>query len=174
MVRSYETSSQNRVFQTSPGGPPAPSEVTRRLRSVAGRIREDDIAEVREKARIDDVVSAYVTLRNAGGGSMKGLCPFHDEKSPSFNVTPARGMYFCFGCQAGGDVIKFVMEMDGLGFTETVERLAEKYGVQLRYEEGGPARPRTGPQRPRLVEAHKVTEQWYVEQLATPEALVAR
>ena len=62
---------------------------------MAGRIREDDIAEVREKARIDDVVSSYVTLRNAGGGSMKGLCPFHDEKSPSFNVTPSRGMYFC-------------------------------------------------------------------------------
>ncbi len=141
---------------------------------MAGRIREDDIAEVREKARIDDVVSSYVTLRNAGGGSMKGLCPFHDEKSPSFNVTPARGMYYCFGCGAGGDVIKFVMEMDGLGFTETVERLAEKVGVQLRYEEGGPARPRGGPQRPRLIDAHRVTGEWYAEQLATPEALTAR
>ncbi len=141
---------------------------------MAGRIREDDIAEVREKTRIDDVVSSYVTLRNAGGGSMKGLCPFHDEKSPSFNVTPARGMYYCFGCGAGGDVIKFVMEMDGLGFSETVERLAEKVGVQLRYEEGGPARPRGGPQRPRLIEAHKVTAAWYSELLAGPEALAAR
>ena len=129
---------------------------------------------MREKARIDDVVSAYVTLRSAGGGSMKGLCPFHDEKSPSFHVTPARGFYHCFGCQAGGDVIKFVMEMDGLGFTETVERLAEKSGVQLRYEEGGPTRPRGGPQRPRLIEAHKVTAQWYAELLASPEALTAR
>ena len=129
---------------------------------------------MREKARIDDVVSAYVTLRNAGGGSMKGLCPFHDEKSPSFHVTPSRGFYHCFGCQAGGDVIKFVMEMDGLGFTETVERLAEKAGVQLRYEEGGPTRPRGGPQRPRLIEAHKVTAQWYAELLASPEALTAR
>jgi len=142
---------------------------------VAGRIREEDIAEVREKARIDDVVSSYVTLRNAGGGSMKGLCPFHDEKSPSFHVTPARGFYHCFGCQAGGDVIKFVMEIDGLGFTETVERLAEKYGVQLRYEEGGAPRPRTGGhQRPRLIDAHRVTAEWYAEQLATPEALTAR
>ncbi len=137
---------------------------------MAGRIREDDIAEVREKARIDDVVSSYVTLRNAGGGNMKGLCPFHDEKSPSFNVTPARGLFHCFGCGAGGDVIKFVMEIDGLGFTETVERLAEKFGVQLRYEEGGPPRPRGGPQRPRLIEAHRVTAEWYAEQLATPEA----
>jgi DNA primase len=142
---------------------------------VAGRIREEDIAEVREKTRIDDVVSAYVTLRNAGGGSMKGLCPFHDEKSASFHVTPSRGFYHCFGCGAGGDVIKFVMEMDGLGFTETVERLAEKVGVQLRYEEGGAPRPHTGgPQRPRLIEAHKHAAQWYAEQLATPEALTAR
>ncbi len=141
---------------------------------MAGRIRDEDIAEVREKARIDDVVSAYVTLRNAGGGSMKGLCPFHDEKSPSFHVTPSRGFYHCFGCQQGGDVINFVMEMDGLSFTETVERLAEQFGVQLRYEEGGPARPSGGPRRPRLVEAHKITEAWYAELLATPEAMLAR
>ena len=142
---------------------------------MAGRIREEDIAEVREKTRIDDVVSAYVTLRNAGGGSMKGLCPFHDEKSASFHVTPSRGFYHCFGCGAGGDVIKFVMEMDGLGFTETVERLAEKVGVQLRYEEGGAPRPHSGgPQRPRLIEAHKIAGQWYADQLATPEALTAR
>ncbi|HET9499059.1 MAG TPA: DNA primase [Marmoricola sp.] len=142
---------------------------------MAGRIREEDIAEVREKARIDDVVSAYVTLKSAGGGNYKGLCPFHDEKSPSFNVTPSRGLFHCFGCQAGGDVIKFVMDIDGLSFSETVERLAEKTGVQLRYEEGaGPARPSGGPQRPRLIEAHKEAAQWYVELLATPDAMPAR
>jgi DNA primase len=141
---------------------------------VAGRIREEDIAEVREKARIDDVISAYVTLKSAGGGNIKGLCPFHDEKSPSFNVTPSRGMYHCFGCGQGGDVIKFVMEMDGLGFTETVERLAEKTGVQLRYVDGGPQRASGGPQRPRLVEAHKHAAAWYAEQLAGPDAMLAR
>jgi hypothetical protein len=142
---------------------------------VAGRIREEDIAEVREKARIDDVISAYVTLKSAGGGNLKGLCPFHDEKSPSFNVTPARGMYHCFGCGQGGDVIKFVMEIDGLGFTETVERLADKVGVQLRYEEGGPQRASGGPQRPRLVEAHKHAAAWYAELLASsPDASTAR
>ena len=129
---------------------------------------------MREKARIDDVISAYVTLKSAGGGNLKGLCPFHDEKSPSFNVTPSRGMYHCFGCNAGGDVIKFVMEIDGLGFTETVERLAEKTGVQLRYVDGGPQRPSGGPQRPRLVEAHKHAAAWYAEQLATPDAVTAR
>jgi len=156
-------------------GPSSSSAPARRLRLVAGRIREEDIAEVREKARIDDVVSSYVTLRNAGGGSMKGLCPFHDEKSASFHVTPSRGYYHCFGCQAGGDVITFLMEMDGLGFTETVERLAEKVGVQLRYEEGGAPRPSSGgSQRPRLVEAHRVAAEWYSDQLTTPEALAAR
>jgi DNA primase len=142
---------------------------------VAGRIREQSIQEVREKARIDDVVSQYVTLRNAGGGSMKGLCPFHDEKSPSFHVTPARQMFYCFGCQAGGDVISFVMRIDGLGFGETVERLADKYGVTLQREDGDGRedRPR-GPQRGKLLEAHKVAAEYFAEQLLTPAALPAR
>lgn len=147
----------------------------RRLPGVAGRIRDDDIAEVREKARIDDVVSGYVNLKRAGGGTLKGLCPFHDEKTPSFNVNASRGFFHCFGCGEGGDVIAFVMKVDGLTFTETVERLAEKYGVQLRREDGGdePVRPR-GPARGRLIEAHKVAQEFYAEQLATPDALVAR
>jgi DNA primase len=142
---------------------------------VAGRIRDDDIAEVREKAQIDDVVSGYVTLKRAGGGSLKGLCPFHDEKTPSFNVNPARQFWHCFGCGEGGDVISFLMKVDGLTFTETVERLAEKYGVQLRREEGDdePVRPR-GPARGRLIEAHKVAQEFYAEQLASADAVVAR
>ena len=142
---------------------------------MAGRIRDDDIAEVREKARIDDVVSSYVTLKRAGGGSLKGLCPFHDEKSPSFNVNPARQFFHCFGCQEGGDVISFLMKVDGLTFTESVERLADKYGVQLRREDGDdqPQRPR-GPARGRLIEAHKVAQEFYAEQLGTADAVVAR
>ena len=117
---------------------------------MAGRIRDEDIAEVREKARIDDVVSQYVTLKNAGGGSQKGLCPFHDEKSPSFHVTPARGFFHCFGCNESGDVISFLMKIDGQAFAETVERLADKYGVQLRREEGDvrEERPKGPPARP--------------------------
>ena len=103
---------------------------------MAGRIRDDDIAEVREKVRIDEVISTYVTLRNAGGGSQKGLCPFHDEKSPSFHVTPARQFWHCFGCGEGGDIFTFLMKIDGLSFVEAVERMAEKYGVPLRREEG--------------------------------------
>jgi DNA primase len=141
---------------------------------MAGRIRDDDIQTVREKAKIEEVVSGYVTLRNAGGGSLKGLCPFHDEKSPSFNVRPGRGFH-CFGCGEGGDVIAFVMKIDGVTFVDAVERLADKYGVQLRREEGGGPddRPK-GPQRRRLIEAHAVAQEYYADQLTTPEALAAR
>jgi DNA primase len=161
---------------SSCGGRPGWFRSLRRLRTVAGRIRDDDIAEVREKARIDEVVSAYVTLRNAGGGSQKGLCPFHDEKSPSFHVTPARQFWHCFGCGEGGDVFTFLMKIDGLSFVEAVERMAEKYGVQLRREEGDgkrDERPR-GPQRSRLIEAHRIAQEYYADQLRGPEAQVAR
>lgn len=146
----------------------------RRLRPVAGRIRDDDIAEVREKARIDDVVSSYVTLKRAGGGSLKGLCPFHDEKSPSFNVNPSRGFFHCFGCSEGGDVISFLMKIEGLSFGEALERLADKYGVVLRREDGDAAERPRGPARGRLIEAHKVAQEYYAEQLGTPDALAAR
>jgi DNA primase len=149
--------------------------VRRRLSPVAGLIRDDDIALVRERARIDEVVSDYVTLKHAGGGSQKGLCPFHDEKSPSFNVNPSRGFFHCFGCGEGGDVIGFLMKIDGLAFGEAVERLADKYGVQLRYQEGTDRTVRREPNlRPRMLEAHKVAQAYYAEQLATPEADEAR
>jgi DNA primase len=133
---------------------------------VAGRIKEEDIALVRERARIDDIVGSYVTLKNAGGGSLKGLCPFHDEKSPSFNVTPARGFFYCFGCQEGGDVIDFIQKIDQISFHEAVETLAARVGIQLRYEDtGAPVQRGPSNQRPRLVEAHKVAAEFYVEQL---------
>lgn len=130
---------------------------------------------MRERARIDDVVSSYVSLRNAGGGSMKGLCPFHDEKSPSFHVTPSRGFFHCFGCQEGGDVITFLMKIDGLAFSEAVEHLADKYGVQLRREDGddGVQRPR-GPARGRLLEAHRVAQEFYADHLSSSDALAGR
>jgi DNA primase len=141
---------------------------------MAGRIRDEDIAAVREKARIDEVVSGYVTLRNAGGGSLKGLCPFHDEKSPSFHVTPSRGFFHCFGCQEGGDIFTFLMKIDGLTFGEAVERMADKYGIQLRREEGSDEQRPKGPQRRRLIEAHAVAQEFYAEQLGSPDALAAR
>ena len=95
---------------------------------MAGRIRDEDVTYVREHTPIEDVVGDFVQLKGAGGGQKKGLCPFHDEKSPSFNVTPAKGYFHCFGCGVGGDVIAFLMKLEHLTFTETVERLAERIG----------------------------------------------
>ncbi|SFB69757.1 DNA primase [Nocardioides terrae] len=141
---------------------------------MAGRILEKSITEVREKAKIEDIVGEYVTLRNAGGGSLKGLCPFHDEKTPSFNVNPSRGFFHCFGCQEGGDVIAFLQKIDGLSFAETIERLADKVGVQLQRDDGDTPQERRGPGRGKLVEAHKVAQEYFAEQLMTPDAVVAR
>jgi DNA primase len=141
---------------------------------MAGRIRDEDIALVRERSAIDEVVGEYLQLRGAGGGSLKGLCPFHDERTPSFNVTPARGLWYCFSCNEGGDVIKFVQKIDNLGFTEALERLANRAGIDLRYEQGGHIPGQEQSQRRRLIEAHKAAAAFYAEQLGTPAALAGR
>ncbi|WP_199435117.1 DNA primase [Qaidamihabitans albus] len=141
---------------------------------MAGRIRESDIAQVRERSRIDEVVGEYVALRRAGGGALKGLCPFHEEKTPSFNVRPTHGTFHCFGCGEGGDVIKFVMQIEHLGFVESVERLADRIGLHLTYEGGGGSVQRDRGTRARLVEVHKAAQEFYAEQLLTPEARKAR
>ncbi|MFE9438255.1 DNA primase [Streptomyces sp. NPDC006602] len=142
---------------------------------MAGRINDEDVKAVRDAVPIDAVVSEYLQLRNAGGGNLKGLCPFHDEKSPSFQVSPSKGLFHCFGCQEGGDTITFVMKVDHLSFSEAVERLAAQAGITLRYEEGGYNPSHQRGERIRLVEAHQVAAQWYVEQLATsPEAETGR
>ena len=147
--------------------------------AVRGRIRAEDIALVRERSKIDEIVGEHLQLKRAGGGSLKGLCPFHDEKSPSFQVTPSRGLWHCFGCGMGGDVISFVQQIDHLSFSEGVELLAGRAGVQLRYEDDG-GRPTAGPdraqvgQRARLVAANAAAEAFFAEQLGTPEAAPAR
>ena len=141
---------------------------------MAGRIRDEDIALVREKSAIDEVVGEYLQLRNAGGGSLKGLCPFHDEKTPSFNVTPARGLWYCFSCANGGDVIKFIQQIDNLSFVESVERLAARAGIDLRYEQGGQVPGREHSQRRRLLEAHTAAAEYYVERLHSPAAVPGR
>jgi DNA primase len=141
---------------------------------MAGRIRDEDIAAVRERSPIDEVIGEYLQLRNAGGGSLKGLCPFHDEKTPSFNVTPARGLFYCFSCAEGGDVIKFVQKIDGLSFVEAVERLAGRAGLELRYEQGGYVPGQEQSQRRRLIEAHRAAAEFYAEQLPQPHAEHAR
>ncbi|MEJ5868202.1 DNA primase [Pseudokineococcus sp. 5B2Z-1] len=142
---------------------------------MPGLIRSEDVDAVREQVRLDEVVGEYVTLKPAGAGSLKGLCPFHDERSPSFHVRPAVGFYKCFGCGAGGDVFRFLQEVDHLTFPEAVERLAQRAGVQLRYEEGsgGPRRQDVGA-RQRMLDAHRVAAEFFAEQLASPGARVAR
>ncbi|SHI24627.1 DNA primase [Streptomyces sp. 3214.6] len=142
---------------------------------MAGRINDEDVKAVRDAVPIDAVVSEYLQLRNAGGGNLKGLCPFHDEKSPSFQVSPSKGLFHCFGCQEGGDTITFVMKVDHLTFSEAVERLAGQAGITLRYEEGGYNPSHQRGERIRLVEAHKIAAEWYAEQLASsPEADTGR
>ncbi|MEO6020972.1 MAG: DNA primase [Knoellia sp.] len=128
---------------------------------MAGRINADDILSVKERSSIEDVVRDHVTLRPGGVGSLKGLCPFHDEKTPSFTVRPAVGAYHCFGCGEGGDVISFVQKVEHLTFSESVERLAAKIGMELRYEEGGGPREGGIGKRSRLIEAHRVAEEFY-------------
>ena len=142
---------------------------------MAGLIRREDIEAVRERARIEDVVGEHVTLKNAGVGSLKGLCPFHDERTPSFHVRPQLGYWHCFGCGEGGDVITFIEKINHLGFAEAVEYLADRTGVQLRYEEGGAVRRGVEPgTRQRLMDANRLAEAWFREQLATPEAQAGR
>ena len=141
---------------------------------MSGRIKEEDVTYIRERSPIDEVVADYVQLKSAGGGQKKGLCPFHDEKSPSFHVTPSKGFFHCFGCQTSGDVISFVMKMDHLSFTETIERLADRMGYQLRYEEGN-FTPAPAGNRSRLIAANALAAKFYQDQLNTsPTAAHAR
>ncbi|WP_433302055.1 DNA primase [Actinoplanes sp. CA-030573] len=144
--------------------------------AVAGRVKDEDIALVRDRTSIADIISESVTLRPAGGGNLKGLCPFHDEKTPSFTVAPARNVYYCHGCGQGGDAIKFLMDAEHLSFIESIERLASRAGIQLRYEtDNSPSapRPQTG-QRQRLLAAHVSALEFYRDQLGTPGARKAR
>lgn len=134
---------------------------------MAGRIRDADIALVRERSPIADIVADHVQLRPVGGGSLVGLCPFHDEKSPSFNVRPSLGYFHCFGCGEGGDVYAFVGKIEGLGFREAVERLARRAGVTLTYEGGGTTSRAVTSQHQRLLEAHRIAAEFYASQLAT-------
>ena len=132
---------------------------------MSGRINDEDVAYIRDRAPIDEIVGDYVQLKNAGGGQKKGLCPFHDEKSPSFHVTPSKGYFHCFGCQVGGDVIAFVMKIDHLSFTETVERLAERIGYTLRYDENSTGKSTPPGQRSRLIAANAAAAKFYQTQL---------
>jgi DNA primase len=134
---------------------------------MSGRIRDEDVQYIRERAPIDEVVADYVQLKNAGGGQKKGLCPFHDEKSPSFHVTPSKGYFHCFGCQTGGDAITFLMKIDHLSFTETIERLADRMGYTLRYDESFSGSKAPVGNRSRLIAAHAAAAKFYQNLLNT-------
>ncbi len=139
---------------------------------MAGLIRKSDIDEVRSRINLADVVGDYVTLKSAGVGSLKGLCPFHEERSPSFHVRPQVGFYHCFGCGEGGDVFTFLQRMDHVSFAEAVERMAARLGYELHYEDGAQATEHGN--RARLLAANAAAEKFFQQQLTTPEAQLGR
>ena len=136
------------------------------------RIRQADVDEVKSRTNIADIVGERVALKSAGVGSMKGLCPFHDEKSPSFHVRPQVGYYHCFGCGESGDVYSFLRAMDHVSFTEAVERLAGRLGYALHYEDGGAAPETSG--RSRLYAANTAAAEFFRGQLLSGEAETGR
>lgn len=141
---------------------------------MAGLIKREDIDELRSRTRIDEVVGEFVTLKTAGIGSLKGLCPFHDEKTPSFTVRPQVGMYHCFGCGESGDVFAFLQKVEQLSFVETVESLAGKIGMHLRYEDGkGPDREQVS-RRQRLLEMHEVAQRFFTQSLEGEHGQIGR
>ena len=140
---------------------------------MAGLIKRSDIDEVRSRTNIAEIIGDYVSLKGAGVGSLKGLCPFHDERSPSFHVRPQVGFYHCFGCGEGGDVFTFLQKIDHVTFSEAVERLAQRLNYTLSYEEGGPSRDDGGSRR-RILAANEAAEAFFRAQLQSPEAEPAR
>ncbi|MGB3772888.1 MAG: DNA primase [Rhodococcus sp. (in: high G+C Gram-positive bacteria)] len=141
---------------------------------MAGRIPERDVAAVRERTRIEDVVGEYVALKAPRGDSMMGLCPFHDEKNPSFHVRPNHGTFHCFGCGEGGDVYTFLQKIEHITFVESVEQLADRLSYQISYEGGGTSVQRDRGTRSRLVAANAAAQQFYAERLGSAEAQPAR
>ncbi len=139
------------------------------------RIREEDIDALRDKAHIVDVAAAYSPLKRSGGQTFKGLCPFHTEKTPSFTVDAAKGLWHCFGCGRGGNVYHFVQEVESLPFPEAVEWLARKNGFDLRYEESRPGEQRIRGLKTRLLEANAAATDFFQRALLTsPDASRAR
>lgn len=125
-------------------------------------IKANSLRDLKNRVNIHDVVGRVVTLRKAGGGRFKGLCPFHSEKTPSFNVSTDKGYYKCFGCGKAGDIINFVMETEGLQFTESVEAIAQRFAFTLEYEEGsgGPTKE-SRSLRQEIFDIHDLAADYY-------------
>lgn len=142
---------------------------------MAGRIPDRDIAAIRERVRIEDVVGDYVQLRRAGADSLKGLCPFHDEKSPSFHVRPNHGHFHCFGCGEGGDVYAFLQKIEHVSFVEAVELLADRVGYTVTYTGASATNvQRDRGSRSRLLAANAAAQEFYAAALQSEEAAPAR
>ena len=142
---------------------------------MAGRIPDRDIAAIRERVKIEDVVGDYVQLRRAGADSLKGLCPFHDEKSPSFHVRPNHGHFHCFGCGEGGDVYAFVQKIEHVSFVEAVELLADRVGYTVTYTGAAATNvQRDRGSRSRLLAANAAAQEFYAAALQSEEAAPAR
>ncbi len=140
-------------------------------------IKANSIRDLKNRVNIHDVVSRVVALKKAGSGRFKGLCPFHTEKTPSFNVSADKGFFKCFGCGKAGDTIAFVMETEGLPFTEAVEAIAQRFGITLEYEEGsgGPSKE-TRSLRQEIFEIHDLAADYYRQAFlaATPHGAFIR
>ena len=130
-------------------------------------ILKEDIEKVRATADLYDIVSATVTLKPSGTGTYVGLCPFHDEKTPSFSVRPALGVWHCFGCGLGGDVFGYVEHQENVDFRDAVELLADRYHIELRYDQSNAKKEHTGSKRARLLEANEAAQEFFVSQLMT-------
>ena len=139
------------------------------------KIKDDDIDLLRDKADIVEVISSYSHLKKSGGHTFKGLCPFHSEKTPSFTVDTAKGLFHCFGCSAGGNVYQFVQQIENLPFPEAVEWLARRFNYDLHYEDETPGQARAYGVKRRLVEANKLAADFFHKHLLeSPEAEAAR
>ena len=134
------------------------------------RVRQSDVEELKERADIVEVIGSYISLKPASAGSFKGLCPFHGEKTPSFNVRANPAFYHCFGCGVGGDVYKFLQEIENISFSDAVEKLADRVGYKLTYDEGSAETSN----RSRLLQINKDAAEFFVSQLASDEGDAAR
>lgn len=141
---------------------------------MPGMILKEDIEKVRATADLYDIVSATVSLKPSGTGTYVGLCPFHDEKTPSFSVRPALGVWHCFGCGLGGDVFGYIEHQENVDFRDAVELLADKYHIELHYDQSNAKKEHTGSKRARLLEANEAAQEFFVSQLMTKDALAAR
>ncbi len=140
-----------------------------------GRIPDRDIAAIREQVNIEDLVGEYVQLRRAGADSLKGLCPFHDEKSPSFHVRPNHGHFHCFGCGEGGDAYAFLQKIEHVSFVEAVELLADRVGYTVTYSGASTTNvQRDRGSRSRLLAANAAAQEFYAAALRSDEAAPAR